>query len=81
MKSLKMYIKDNLHLVVFYNIVFWFSIIVILNSIIDFSSGEVTRNIVKSLIVVPFIPISGWYVISETKELFIALIQKASFSY
>lgn len=74
MKSLKLYIKDNLHLVVFYNIVFWFSIIVILNSIIDFSSGEVTRNIVKSLIVVPFIPIAGWYVISETKELLIALI-------
>ena len=74
MESLRAYIKDNLYLVVFYNIVFWFSIIVILNSIIDFSSGEVTRNIVKSLIVVPFIPISGWYVISETKELFIALI-------
>ncbi len=74
MESLKAYIKDNRTLIVFYNIVFGFSIIVISNSIIDFSSGEVTRNIVKSLIVVPFIPIAGWYVISETKELLTVFI-------
>lgn len=74
MESLKSYIKDNFALVAFYNIILGFSIIVILNSIIDFSSGEVHRNIIKSLFIVPFIPIAGWYVISETKELLMVLI-------
>lgn len=74
MESLRAYIKDNRPLIIFYNIVFWFSIIVILNSIIDFSSGEVTKNIIKSLFVVSLIPTAGWYVISETKKLLTVFI-------
>ncbi len=74
MDELKMYIKDKAPLAVFYNFMFMVAIFVIWVNIIDFTSGEVTRNIIKSFMMIPILPFSGWYFWSLAKKVILVML-------
>ena len=69
MESLKMYIKDKSFIVSFYNIGFLAGILFIFISNVDLFSESITKIAVKGLILIPFIPLAGWYFLSLAKDL------------
>lgn len=74
MKSLKMYIKDNLALTSFYSLGFIFAVIWTFIKTTDFFAGETTTSTIKLMLCIPFFPIAGWYYLSEAKKLILVFI-------
>ncbi|MBR3789784.1 MAG: hypothetical protein IKK46_03560 [Clostridia bacterium] len=74
MESLRAYIKDNFYLVAFYNIYFVFCVIWIFIKTTDFFAGEITTNNFKVMNAIPFLPIVGWYFLSEARKLILVFI-------
>ena len=73
MESLKMYIKENWALTTFYSVGFIFAIVWIFIRITDFFSGEITRNTIKTMIMIPFLPLTGFYYLLLAKKLILVL--------
>lgn len=74
MKSLKMYIKDNFILTSIYSFGFVFTIIWIFIRATDFFSGAITKNTIKTMMVIPFLPFTGWYTFSIAQKLILVFI-------
>lgn len=74
MKSLKMYIKDNFVLTSIYTFGFIFTVIWIIIRMNDFSSEAITKNTIKTMMLIPFLPFTGWYSFSIAKKLILVFV-------
>ena len=73
MEALKIYIKDKAPIVLFYNLAFIYAVFVIISNLLDFYSGVVNRNVVRTLMITPLAPLAALYFWFVFKNLIRAL--------